>query len=53
MNFTLKYSENNDFLGYVFESQKRCFPQFSMFSVLYLISVIFSVFFRGKLATLV
>ena len=51
-DFTLKYSKNNDF-SYIFgcESQKRCFPRFSVFSVLCSISVIFLCFpYRGKLA---
>ena len=59
MNFILKYYKNTDFLGFclfvcfVFESQKRCLPQFSVFSVLYSLSLIFLCFlYRGKFATL-
>ena len=56
-NFTLNYSKNNDFLlvflSFVLSGKKRRFPRFSVFSVLYSISVIFLSFpYRGKLATL-
>ena len=55
MNLGLEYLKNNDVLAYffIFEMQKRCFPRFFVFSVLYSISVIFPCFpYRGKLATL-
>ena len=54
MNFTSKYSKNSDFLGFLFFFlQKCCFPQFSVFSILYSIFVIFLGFrHRGKFATL-
>ena len=39
---------------FCFESQKCCFPQFSLFSVLYSISVFFLCFlYPGKRATLI
>ena len=56
MSFTLKYSKNNDFHEYsfAFESQKRCFPRFFLFSILYSISVIFLCFqYRANLDTLI
>ena len=54
INFSLKYSKIVIFLDiFCFESQKRCFQRFSVYSVLYSISVIFPCFlYCGKLATL-
>ena len=59
MNFTFEYSENSDFHEYffffffAFESQECYFPRFSMFSVLYSISLIFPWFLiMEKIATL-
>ena len=57
MNFTSKYSKDNDYLWYFlcWVAKKCCFLQFSVFSILYLISVIFFLCFPygRKLTTLI
>ena len=53
MNFTIKYSKTMIFLDIFFCLQEHCFQRFSVFSILYLISLIFLCLYRGKFATLI